>query len=133
MNQLSSKEILDNCDTFVKSGEYASAGARQCCEEVVGQVSRIYGKNYRIEEVEPVISGLLLQMAHAIHKRAFEAGQEVEPLPDERRVVNQRMTWNGVPVWVDGVVTTAPENWPLIDERTCTHSVQVAEQSQAAV
>lgn len=44
--------------------------------------------------------------------------REVEP--DERRVKNQMMKWAGIPVWVDGVVTTNPENWPLIDANDMT-------------
>ena len=35
--------------------------------------------------------------------------------PDKRHVESVMMHWAGIPVFVDGVVTTSPENWPLID------------------
>lgn len=37
-------------------------------------------------------------------------------LPENKRYVDgQFMHWAGLPVWVDGIVTTAPGNWPSID------------------
>lgn len=140
MNTMSNQEILANCDSYVKSRNAATADVKECVSEVFGQVHRAYGHSIRLNEVAPVVEEMLLQMAGRIHERSFEAGGRRDVLPDERRVKSQMMTWAGLPVWVDGVVTTAPENWPLIDandttpkppgqpfpeQATCTQHVQV--------
>lgn len=42
-------------------------------------------------------------------------------LPTTHRAVDaQMMTWAGIPVFVTGVASTAPENWPLIDAHDTT-------------
>ena len=120
MNKISNQEILDNCDPFHKSEAFASEQTRQCCGEVLGQVSRAYGHSIRLSEIKPVVMEIILRAIGAVNRNAFEAGQAVEPLPDERRVKNQMMQWAGIPVWVDGVVTTNPDNWPLIDSNDST-------------
>lgn len=115
MNNISNQEILDNCDAFTVSGKSATYAAKQCCMEVLGQVSRAYGPNIRLSEVEPIIEELMMRMAHGIHKSAYIAGEQGPLLPGDRRVKGQMMKWAGFPVWVDGVVTATPENWPLIE------------------
>lgn len=40
--------------------------------------------------------------------------------PSKRYVDGQMMKWAGVSVWVDGVATTAPDNWPLIEANDTT-------------
>lgn len=147
MNNMSNQEILDNCDAFTVSNNSATEAAKRCCLEVMGQVSRVYGPNAQLSDVGPVIEELLLSMACDIHRTAFNAGEQGPLLPGDRRVKSQMMTWAGLPVWVDGIVTAAPENWPLIDahdtapkppgqafpdQATCTQNVQVGIGTAAA-
>lgn len=142
MNEVSNQQILSDCDAFTVASNAATACAKLCAGEILGQVSRIYGKAIRLADAESVINELLLSMVARIHRDSFTAGEKGSLLPDERRVKNQMMTWAGLPVWVDGVVTAAIESWPLIDandttpkppgqpfpeQATCTQHVQVGQ------